>query len=239
LRAVSIVANARAAFSYFSILPTAGAGAPDARMMAFLPLVGAVIGALAGTAGWALALAAPHVLAVAAAFGLSIVLSGALHVDGFLDACDALFATVPPERRLAILKDPDHGTYAIAYFAVLCAIWLGALWSIDPVRLPLGLAFAAAAARWIAVCIAFRVPYGAAGEQPSWRVHALMGLLVLGLGWSYWGHAVILVALGSLTFLAAHWIRSRLGGRITGDCYGFLIVCTEVAILAGLPLTSP
>jgi cobalamin synthase len=35
------------------------------------------------------------------------------------------------------------------------------------------------------------------------------------------------------------WMRRRLGGQLPGDCYGFLIVCTEVAILAGLPLTSP
>jgi cobalamin synthase len=66
-----------------------------------------------------------------------------------------------------------------------------------------------------------------------------MGVLVLVLGWSYWGHAVLLVALGGLTFAAAGPMRRRLGGRMTGDCYGFLIACTEVAILAGLPLTSP
>jgi adenosylcobinamide-GDP ribazoletransferase len=208
-------------------------------MLAFLPLVGAVVGALAGTGGWALSLVAPHALAVAVTFGLSLVLTGALHVDGFLDSCDAVFAPVSPERRMEILKDPHRGTFAIAFFAALCAIWLAALWSIDPLRLPLGLAFAGSAARWIAVSIAFIDGYGPAAQRPRRAVHAFMGLLVLALGWSYWGHAVLLIALGAPAFAAAGWMKSRLGGRLNGDCFGFLIACTEVAILAALPLTSP
>jgi adenosylcobinamide-GDP ribazoletransferase len=169
---------------------------------------------------------------------LSIVLTGALHVDGFLDTCDAAFAAVSAQRRREILKDPHHGTFAIAAFAVLCAGWLAALWSIDPQRLPLALAFAAAAARWTTVGVAFVVPYGA-GTLPPRTVHAAMGILTLALGWSYWGHAVLLIAAGGITFAAAFWLKSRFGGRLNGDCYGFLIVCTEVAILAALPLTSP
>jgi adenosylcobinamide-GDP ribazoletransferase len=204
-----------------------------------LPLVGAVVGGLAGTAAWAVSLVAPHALAVAAAFGLTVVLTGALHIDGFLDSCDAVFASVPPDRRLEILKDPRHGTFAIAYFSVLCAVWLAALWSIDPVRLPLALAFAGAAARWCAVGVAFAIPYGANAERPPRGVHAAMGILALGLGWSYWGHAVILIAVGGATLAAAFWLKARLGGFLTGDGYGFLIVCTEVVILAALPLTSP
>ena len=66
-----------------------------------------------------------------------------------------------------------------------------------------------------------------------------MAVLTIVLGWSYWGHAVLLLALGGLTFAAAFALKRRLGGTLTGDAYGFLIVCTEVAILTGLPITSP
>lgn len=201
-------------------------------------MVGAVVGGLAGTGGWAVSLVAPHALTVAVAFGLSIAFTGALHVDGFLDVCDGAFASVPAQRRREILKDPHHGTFAIAFFAVLCAVWLAALWSIDPPRLPLALAFAGSAARWIAVAVARVFPYGNAGIRPPLGIHAAMGALALALGWSYWGHAVVLIALGGATFAAAFWLRSRLG-QLNGDCYGFLIACTEVAILAALPLTSP
>jgi adenosylcobinamide-GDP ribazoletransferase len=207
-------------------------------MLAYLPLVGAVVGAFAGTGAWAVSLVAPHALAVAVAFGLSIGLTGALHIDGFLDSCDAVFASVPPARRLEIFKDPHHGSFAIAFFAVLCAVWLAALWSIAPERLPLALAFAATAARWFAVGLAFLTPYGGSGERPARAVHFAMGVLALALGWSYWGHAVVLIALGIPVLALASWLRRRLDGQLTGDCYGFLIVCAEVAILAALPLTS-
>jgi adenosylcobinamide-GDP ribazoletransferase len=198
-----------------------------------------VVGALAGTVGWSVTLVAPHVLGVAVAFGLSIALTGALHLDGFLDVCDAALAGVSAQRRLEILKDPHHGTFAIASFAVLCAFWLAALWNIEPLRLPLALAFAGSAARWIAVGVSFVVPYGPAGTRPPRGVHAAMGVLTLALGWSYWGHAVVLIALGGVTFAVALWLKSRLGGRLNGDCYGFLIACTEVAILAALPIAAP
>ncbi len=205
----------------------------------YLPLVGAVTGGLAGTGGWAMSLVAPHVFVVATAFALSIVLTGAIHIDGFLDSCDAVFASVVPERRLAIMDDPRHGTFAVAYFAVLCTIWLAALWCIDPVRLPLALAFAAATARWAAVSVARVFPYGPRRERPPALAHAVMAVLTIALGWSYWGHAAWLIALGAGTFGAAFAIAPRLGGRLNGDVYGFLIACTEAAILAGLRFTSP
>jgi adenosylcobinamide-GDP ribazoletransferase len=191
-----------------------------------------VTGALAGGAGWAAAFAVPHVLAVAIAFGLSIALTGALHVDGFLDTCDALFASVPAPRRREILKDPHLGSFAVAGFAIVGVTWLAALWCIDPPRLPLALAFAACAARWIVVGIAFADGYELPGPRPPRAVHVGTGLLALALGWSYWGHAVVLLALGFVTVAIARAMRSRLDGRLNGDCLGFLIVCTEVAVLA-------
>jgi adenosylcobinamide-GDP ribazoletransferase len=235
----------RAAFSYFSILPVGFAAAPRATALAYLPLVGSLTGALAGTCAWGISLVAPHAVAVAVAFGASIVLTGAIHVDGFLDTADAVFASVTPARRLEIMHDPRHGTFAIAGFAVVCALWLAALWSIDPVRLPLALAFAAATARWAAVGVARVMPYAGSGAnapafatRPPWTIHLVMAALVILLGWCYWGHAVLLIGTGALTYLAAFAIAPRLGGGLTGDVYGFLIVCTEVAVLAALPEVS-
>ena len=81
-------------------MPVGVADAPQADALAWLPLVGAVTGALAGTAGWLVSLVAPHPLAAAAAFAAVLVLTGAIHLDGFLDCCDALFAPVPLAQRL-------------------------------------------------------------------------------------------------------------------------------------------
>jgi cobalamin synthase len=141
-------------------VPVGAAGAPDARALAWLPLVGCAIGALAGVAAWGASFVAPEPFVVATAFAASIVLSGAVHLDGLLDACDALAASVPPERRLEIMKDPRHGTFAVAGFAVVGVWWLAALWSIPPGVLPFALAFSAGTARAAAVLNAYALPYG-------------------------------------------------------------------------------
>ncbi|HEV3086865.1 MAG TPA: adenosylcobinamide-GDP ribazoletransferase [Candidatus Elarobacter sp.] len=232
----------RAAFSYFTILPFGTAEPPDAVALAWLPLVGAVVGAIAGTAAYLVAYVAPPAVAVAVAFGLSIVLSGAIHLDGFLDGCDAFFASVSPERRLEILKDPRHGTFALAGFAVIAVFWLAALWSLDPLTYPLALALTGAASRWSAVIHALWFAYGRAGtppraleRKPPFAVLAIGAVLVALLAFALRApgcaaaFVALIVAAGAIT-----WARVRLGGGVVGDAYGFTIVIAEVAALVTL-----
>jgi adenosylcobinamide-GDP ribazoletransferase len=168
------------------------------------------------------------------------VLTGAVHVDGFLDGCDAFFAPVSAERRLEILKDPRHGSFALAGFAVAAAVWVAALWSIPPASLPLALALAAASARFGAVVHALHVPYGGATASAFVRRPPLAGLVlglvvVAALAWPLGAHgAATAVAAFSIAAVAVIWIRGRLGGAITGDGYGFAIVVAELGALVVL-----
>ncbi len=238
----------REAFSYFSVLPVGVAGAPRAAALAWLPLVGAVTGGVAGGIAQLAQHRFGHPVAVALAFGLSIALTGAIHVDGLLDAADALGASVPPARRLEILKDPHHGTFAVVTLAVASAFWLAALAALDPARLALGVAAAAAAARWSVVWLAFGEPYGTAGAtaqagtlagaraaRPPWAVMTLMTLLVFGLAYAVrppWTAAAPLA--GLLVLFGAPFARRGLGGRLNGDLYGAGIVIAEILVLLAL-----
>lgn len=234
----------RAALSYFTVLPVGAAEAPTAAALAWLPLVGAIVGALAGTLGSLVGLVAPHGFAVVAAFGASIALTGALHVDGFLDTSDALFASVTPERRLEILRDPRHGTFAIAAFAVVAAAWFVALDALPVASLPLACAFAGCAARFAAVLNARAIPYGRGGEptaafaeRPSAAVLAVGVLLALALAVPLGPVALAGVPLAALAArLFGRWARGRFGGGLTGDAYGFAIVVLDVALLAALAM---
>jgi adenosylcobinamide-GDP ribazoletransferase len=180
---------------------------------------------------------------VVTAFALAIALTGALHVDGFLDGCDAFFASVDPARRLEILRDPRHGTYAFAGGAVVGAFWLAALGSIPVDALPLGLACAAASARLGAVAHALVVPYGRAGEvtqaftqrPPVWGlVLDLVLVLALAAGLGVGRGIALVVTAFVVAALAAAFARARLGGGMTGDAYGFAIVLAEVGALVAL-----
>lgn len=144
-----------AAFSYFSILPVGHTDEPpDDGAIALLPIVGLVIGALSGLGAYGVWLLTHRGLAAAiVAWLLSIALSGAIHVDGFLDCCDGLFATTSPQRRLEIMRDPHHGTYAIVGMAMITVLWLYALMQIPPDMLPVTLALTGALPRWGAVLL--------------------------------------------------------------------------------------
>jgi adenosylcobinamide-GDP ribazoletransferase len=201
-----------------------------------------VVGLLAGGAAFGVSLVAPHGIAVAAAFIALLGLTGAIHVDGFLDSCDALFASVPPERRLEILKDPRRGTYAIAGFAGLSTLWITALWYLPEALYPGALAFCGGTARWAMSLNAFALPYArpdgdpkGIGQSPSpsaalgWAaVFIVMPSLLSPL----LGLIAPLCGLGALAI--GRWAAPKLGGGLSGDVYGFGITILEVAALCGL-----
>jgi adenosylcobinamide-GDP ribazoletransferase len=229
----------RTAFAYFSIFPVGRAEAPRADALALLPLVGTVIGAVAGALGWLASLVVPLPLAVVAAFAATIVLSGAIHLDGFLDASDALFASVSPQRRFEILKDPRHGTYALAGLAIAVPAWLAAVGGIPPAAWPWWLAFCAGAARAAAVLNAFRVPYASGGasarafdERPNGALLAACAIVAAACAWEHPRYALLLVPAAFGALLAGEWCRRRLDGVLVGDCYGAIIVVIEIALLA-------
>jgi len=210
-----------------------------------LPLVGIAIGAVAGGLAWAIARIAPEPFVVATAFAVSIVATGAVHLDGFLDSCDALIASVPPERRLEIMKDPRHGTFALAGFAAIGAWWLAALATLLPPSLPWALAFAGGGARFAAVLNAYVLPYGRAGAsarafaaRPPRPVLAVCaaGLIAIALaahdpGWL----AAEALACGA-SLAIGRWAARRLGGVLVGDVYGATIVALDVTLLSAIAL---
>ena len=96
--------------------------------MSVFPWVGAVIGAcfvlvyrLSGTLGL------PQLAVIALLTAVPLVITGGFHVDGFLDVEDALSSWRSREDKLAILKDPHIGAFAVIRFALLGLIWLASL----------------------------------------------------------------------------------------------------------------
>lgn len=223
-----------ASFSYFSIFPSKTFGErADGDAIALLPIVGLLVGGLSGWGAYGVYLLTHSTLACAiVAWILSIALSGAIHVDGFLDCCDGLFAMATPERRLEIMRDPHHGTYAIVGMAMLSVSWLYALTQISPAVLPWTLAIAAAISRFCA-SVAASVRWNR--FMPVGFLAALVPFFAFLRGAGIWAVGMALVP----PLLAAAAVRmfagGRLGGRLNGDCYGAIIVVTEITMLLAFP----
>ena len=112
------------AFSMYSRIPMpfvewSGRGMKYA--FCFFPLIGVVIGACVSAFAWAAERAGLGVLAFALlGTAIPLLITGGIHMDGFLDVTDARSSFQSRERKLEILKDPHAGAFAI----VGCGVYL-------------------------------------------------------------------------------------------------------------------
>jgi adenosylcobinamide-GDP ribazoletransferase len=77
----------------------------SAKFMFIFPLIGALIGLIAGVFGWAIGLVLPSLVAGALALGLLLLLTGLHHTDGLLDFGDAVMYHGTAERKIEIMHD--------------------------------------------------------------------------------------------------------------------------------------
>jgi adenosylcobinamide-GDP ribazoletransferase len=245
------VAGLALALSWLSVLPVR-TGAPTPAVAAaairWAPLVGALLGAVAGAVLWGLAaLGVPALVAGLLAVGLLAVGTRGMHVDGLADTVDGLGCYGPPERALEVMRDGGAGPFAVVALVVAVGVQAGSLAALVPgpqAVAAVALACAAGRAGFAWACrrgVAPARPGGlgaqVAGSQPWWVAVAWwVGLGAAGaavLGW----RAPVAVALGAalVVLLSRHTAR-RFGG-VTGDVLG---AATEVATTAALVvLTLP
>lgn len=107
---MGLLRNVRDLLAFFTVLPVGGGSIEGAAKTFWLyPLVvGAVVGSLAGLAGYGLWLIAPE-LGGAAAYVVATALTGFHHLDGLLDFGDAIMVRGGQAKRLQVMKDKFVG----------------------------------------------------------------------------------------------------------------------------------
>lgn len=95
--------------------------------LGFFPVVGIVIGFLELCAYYVirLRLNMGSLFYGAIATAIPILVTGGIHMDGFIDTVDATSSYQSKERRLEILKDPHIGAFAVIKAAVYFILYLG------------------------------------------------------------------------------------------------------------------
>ena len=102
--------------------------------LAMLPLLGACMGVLVCLIWWALTLiGAGQFITGAILTGAYFLMTGFIHLDGFMDCSDAIMPRHPDmaERR-RILKDPANGAFAVACLGIMLVVFAGAMVEIAP-----------------------------------------------------------------------------------------------------------
>jgi adenosylcobinamide-GDP ribazoletransferase len=106
----------------------------SARAMWVFPLIGALLGLLAGLFGWAAGLVLPGLVVGALTLAVLLLLTGLHHTDGLLDFGDAVMVHGSAERKIEVMHDQLTGsgaiglsvmTYLITAFAFVSVAGLG------------------------------------------------------------------------------------------------------------------
>lgn len=55
---------------------------------------------------------------------LPLLITGGIHLDGFMDTADALHSYAPSDRKLAIMKDPHIGAFSVISLLSPALLWI-------------------------------------------------------------------------------------------------------------------
>lgn len=219
--------------------------------MCFFPVIGVVTGIVTLAAGYGLLtytdcgsffFAAVMVL-------IPVLITGGIHLDGFADTVDALSSYGDREKKLAILKDPHTGAFAViglcSYFVLSLGFWSEAEVSLLPAAVcmyPFSRALSGIAvvsfppAKNSGLLRTFQD--GAHRRRVRivlilWAV--LSGLVMIFLSPVSGG---IALTAGLLVFGYYYWMAMRKFGGATGDLAGYFLQLCEIVMLAAMMLTG-
>ena len=212
------------------------------RSVRAYPLVGLILGLILTAAFYVLSNADP-LLRGALVTALWLVLTGALHFDGFCDMADAAFSAKSPEERQRIAKDSHVGAFALAAGVMLLLVKVAAVsdlrsawWLVVVLMLARTLVIAPLA--WFEVHEDSSLGRAARISRREAFLPLCLGLL-LSLGFGIWLDVTVFLLSLLVTTLAvlalAYWLRRRLAG-LSGDAYGALIEMSEATFLICISL---
>lgn len=249
---MSIINSFFIALSMYSRIPVPRVDWEKENMryaMCFFPMIGVVIGAVMYLAGWLLDKTSVGGLFRGVVFTLiPIIITGGIHMDGFMDTMDALGSWGDREKKLEILKDSHAGAFAILGMGCYL-MWSVAVWSELPAEV-------------LRVCgVSFVLSRALSGFSvvtfPAARNSGLLKMFQDGAQKKvvritmclYVAAAVIMMAVmnaqamtGAVTGVMIAFLyyivmsRKQFGG-VTGDLAGFFLETAELAMFTGILVT--
>jgi adenosylcobinamide-GDP ribazoletransferase len=193
----------------------------------------------------------PPLLTAVVAVAAGVLITGALHEDGFADTADGLGGGRTRERRLEIMRDSRIGSYgalALILAVTLRAVAYGSLLNMPLPALVTIVVATQSFSRALVVDLLWATPPARsdglsnfAGQPP--RAVAMFAI-VIGLALSLlagyytsFGNAVLALGLGLAATAAIRWQAVRLIGGQTGDICGAAQVACELMMLTAFVAT--
>ena len=233
-------------FSMFCAVPCPYHGWDDAArplMTLFLPVVGAFIGGSWTLTAFVLRwLSIPALIQGAVLCAFPFLITGGIHMDGFLDVTDAVKSCRDPDERRRILKDPNVGAFAVIDAILLIMAQFALFASLKEEADLFALLLIAVVSRTAAaLCVTVLRPMGTSEYAGVYRKgvkrsHAMVLAVVLAgavlTGFCFLGKYGF-VSIGVIAGYSLFLIRAlRSLGGMSGDISGYAMTFAELCGVA-------
>lgn len=209
------------------------------KTLVFFPLVGLLI-------GWILCCGLvwfsflPPLIHAAVLLAISVVITGALHLDGFADSCDGLYGMWNKEKALEIMKDSNIGAMGVVGLIVVLILKFSLFFQITKGFLWQPLLCMGAVSRWAQIFSFLNTKYprkeGKAKiliEQANIKNVMISGIGVFLLCVVLLGILKALIVFGitsSVVFVFKKFVEKKISG-MTGDTIGTVNEIAEITVL--------
>jgi len=217
------------------------------RSAGYFPVIGLIIGLILVGLNWLFGLILPSAVVNALLIVSLVVISGALHLDGFVDTCDGIAGHKPTEDRWQVMHDSRVGGFGIVDVVLLLLVKYVSLNSIPEPLMMTALVLMPVVSRWAMVYAVFAYPYakpsglGKVFKQgtswPRFTMATLIALVVVVALALLAGLAIIFIMFLTwvMTVAMAAYFKSKFSG-LTGDTYGAINEFAEVGVLIFITL---
>jgi adenosylcobinamide-GDP ribazoletransferase len=212
------------------------------RSTAYFPLIGLIIGGILAALNWLLGLILPVSVVSALLIVALVILTGALHLDGFADTCDGIAGHKPVEERWRVMRDSRTGAFGVVGIALLLLVKYVSLNNIPPVFMTAVLLFMPVVSRWAMVYAIFVYSYarpsglGTAFKQatrwPQFTAATIFTLAISAALYPLFSVTGFLLIFGVwlITTALSFYFKHKFAG-LTGDTYGAINEVAEVMTL--------
>lgn len=234
------------AWQFMTIIPAprnSGIGVEGIRhSIAYFPLVGLILGAMLLGIDQLFDLYLPDLVVAALILIGLVILTGALHLDGFMDTCDGFAVKTSAEDRLRIMADSRVGGFGVAGACCLLLLKYVCILSLPEDLRGAALLLMPALGRWSAAFAIIMFPsarklgvgrmYKEQAGIPMLTIAAVF-VIAIAVGLISYSGAALVIAVTTLSWVIGRVLSRRLGG-LTGDTYGAIIELVEVSVLVGI-----
>ena len=217
-------------------------------ILAAFPLVGVLIGAVAFAWWWLCGLFGFSEFLRAVGFTcVPFLVAGAIHMDGFVDVCDAVSSHAEPEKKREILADPHVGAFSIICTVLYLLIYCAVIYELDITASTVGLfACIYVLERALSGMSALMFPKSSdkgmlaafnreASERASMVVLSIIcAACVVCMALIDWVAAILVVIAAAIALAYLYVTARKQFGGMSGDLSGFFLQIAELAMMVAV-----